>query len=272
MLFVLLYLSKLLLSNKMNLTDTAEVYNKNRTGVNGMRKAAAIIVSIGICLVLASCGEDENTGISAEIESYKAQIADLEETVIKLKEEIAVKDSLIEELRQDEKQVKEQESRKQETEDYYAELEKALNFKSGHQAYTQQGPLNGNYSIDRGLQTLDKIQSALDSFADMTALVKERSLLTEEELNAIGYTGEDLQNAEFHNMIIRIKGQMLEQNYIIKALELRRILALYELGRVERTELDSRYEAFLDAREQYQKFVTNTYYKDRDYYSYPLQY
>lgn len=230
-----------------------------------MRRAAIIIATIGICLVLASCGEDEHTGISAEIEGYKAQIADLEATVIKLKEEIAVKDSLIEELRQDEKQVKELGSRKQETETYYAELEKSLNFMSGRQAYTQQGPLNGNYSIERGLMTLDKLKSALSSFSDMTALVKERSLLTEEELSAIGNTGEDIQNAEFHNMIIRIKGQMLEQNYIIKALELRRVLALYELGRVERTELDSRYEAFLDAREQYQKFVTSTFYKDSDY-------
>ncbi|SHJ49531.1 hypothetical protein SAMN05444373_106111 [Thermoclostridium caenicola] len=240
--------------------------------MNGMRKAAAIIASIGICLVLASCGEEPNTGISAEIEGYKAQIASLEETVIKLKEEIAVKDSLIEELRQDERFVRDQVSRKQETESYYGELEKAISFMSGRQAYTQQGPLNGSYSVDRGLQTLDKIKSALESFSDMTALVKEGGLLTEEELNAIGNTDETIQNVEFHNMIIRIKGQMLEQNYIIKALDLRRALVLYELGRAERKELDARYEAFLNAREQYQKFVNSAFYRDIELYSAPFQY
>jgi len=214
-----------------------------------MRKTAAIALIIVICFLLVSCGAEEDTGISAGvIESYKAQIAELEERIIKLNEEIAVKDSLIEELSQDEKIVKDQESRKQAVEGYYSELEKALEFNGGQQAYTQQGPLNGNYSIDRGLETLDKIKSALDSFAAMTSLVRERELLGDEELRAIGNTGESIQFAEFYNMPLRVKGQLMEQNYIIKALDLRRVLALYELGRAEKKEVDQKYEAYVKAR------------------------
>ena len=165
-----------------------------------------------------------------------------------------------------------QASRKQVAEGYYNELERALNFKGGYQSYTQQGPLNGNYSIERGLQTLDKIKSALDSFSAMTSLVKGRGLLDEDELNAIGNSDETTQFAEFYNMPIRVKGQLMEQNYIIKALDLRRVLALYELGRVERKELDAKYDAFLYAREQYQEFVDSTFYRDSSLYPSPYYY
>ena len=73
-------------------------------------------------------------------------------------------------------------------------------------------------------------------------------------------------------MPIRVKGQLMEQNYIIKALDLRRVLALYELGRVERKELDAKYDAFLNAREQYQEFVDSTFYKDSSLYPSPYYY
>lgn len=237
-----------------------------------MKKVAIMILLLVICLLMLSCGEEADIDISAEIEVYKAQIANLEEIVIKLNEEITVKDSLIEELRKDEKQIKDQESRKQVTGSYYNELERALNFKGGYQSYTQQGPLNGNYSIERGLQTLDKIKSALDSFSAMTSLVKGRGLLDEDELNAIGNSDETTQFAEFYNMPICVKGQLMEQNYIIKALDLRRVLALYELGRVERKELDAKYDAFLYAREQYQEFVDSTFYRDSSLYPSPYYY
>lgn len=231
-----------------------------------MKKAAAIILSTAIGLVLASCGKEMDIGLSAEIETYKAQIASLEESVIKLNEEIAVKDSLIEELLQDERLVKDQVSRKQVTSSYYKELDKSLIFQGGQPAYTQQGPLNGNYSIDRGLQTLEKIKSALSSFSAMTAMVRERGLLDDAELDAIGNTGETTQFVEFYNMPIRVAGQLLEQNYIIKSLDLRRVLALYELGTAEQKDLDTKYKAFLDAREQYQEFINRTYYRDDAFY------
>ena len=59
---------------------------------------------------MLSCGEEADIDISAE-QVYKAQIANLEEIVIKLNEEITVADSLIEELRKDEKQIKDQNSK-----------------------------------------------------------------------------------------------------------------------------------------------------------------
>ncbi|HOQ76843.1 MAG TPA: hypothetical protein PK369_09790 [Thermoclostridium sp.] len=238
-----------------------------------MKKITAIVLALAACFLLASCGNEEDTGISAEtIEAYKAQITQLEERIIKLNEEIAVKDSLIEELIQDERQVEDQLARRQAVDSYYSELEKSPSFNGGPQAYTLQGPLSGNYSIDRGLQTLDKIKSALDSFTAMTALVRERSLLDEDELRAIGNTGESIQYAEFYNMPVRIKGQIMEQNYIIKALDLRRVLALYELGRVEKEEVDIKYKAFLEAREKYQEFISSTFYRDGDFYAPPFYY
>ena len=237
-----------------------------------MRKKAVIALLLAAGLLLASCGEDRETDNSAQIEAYKAQIASLEEKIIKLNEEIAGKDSLIEELSQDEKTVNEQESRKKETESYYSELEKGISFNGGYQAYTQQGPFTGSYSIERGLQTLDKISSVLGSFASLTSIVKDRGLIDEEELNVIGNTDDNTQLVEFYNMPIRLKGQMLEMNYIIKSLDMRRVLALYELGRVDKREVESKFEAYKSAKEQYQKFVSSTYYRDSSLYPAPAYY
>lgn len=237
-----------------------------------MKKAAAVILSLIMGLILVSCGKEEDASLPAEIEGYKAEIARLEEENIKLKEEISVKESLIKELRRDEDQIEAQATRKQQIKSYYDELGKSFSFMSGNQAYTQQGPFDGGYSVDRGLQTLDKIQSALDSFTDMTALVRERSLLEEEELGSVGNTDEATQIIDFFNMIIRVKGQMMEQNFIIKDLDLRRALALYELGKVERKEVEAKYDDYLDAREQYQDFINRTFYRDRSYYPSPMSY
>lgn len=237
-----------------------------------MKKFTSVAVLLIIGMLLVSCGQESDAEKSAEIEAYKAQIAGLEEKIIKLNEEIAVKDSLIEELREAERKVKDQESRKKETENYYRELEKDISFSNGYQAYTQQGPFNGNYSPDRGLDTLDKIRSALNSFSTMTSLVKDRRLLDDEEIEAIGNTDDEMQLVEFYNMPIRVKGQLLEQNYIIKALDLRRVLALYELGRANLDEVDAKLEAFRKAREQYQDFVNRTYYRDSSLYIPPMYY
>ena len=68
------------------------------------------------------------------------------------------------------------------------------------------------------------------------------------------------------------KGSTDEQNYIIKALDLRRVLALYELGEGGTQGTGCQDDAFLYAREQYQEFVDSTFYRDSSLYPSPYYY
>lgn len=223
-----------------------------------MKRIYGILI-LFTCLLLTSCSSNPETDFSKEITQYQNEIARLEESVIKLTEEISVKDQLIDELRLDEKEVKGLAARKLDTERYNKELLTPVKQNFEDHSYNFYGPLSGGYTISSSLEGIKKIRSALISFTRLTEMVRTGEHLTDEDLAMIGNTDGTYQMIEFTNTPTDIESQLIEQNYIIKMIDLKYAIAQYELGRIEKKELDMRFNRYLDGKEQTQNYMNVTY-------------
>ncbi len=71
-------------------------------------------------------------------------------------------------------------------------------------------------STERSLESLATIESALDSFRELTKAAAHK--IPKERLAEIGNTGWDMQNLGFVNHVEAVKGTILKQDYQIKKL------------------------------------------------------
>ena len=100
------------------------------------------------------------------------------------------------------------------------------------------------FSTGRSLESLAAIQSALDSFRELTKAAADK--IPEKKLAEIGNTGWEMQNLGFVNHAGTVRGTILKQDYLIKKLT-------YELAqrKLQSGEMDPK--TLLEAQGEYEK-------------------
>ncbi len=130
----------------------------------------------------------------------------------------------------------------------YAELD----LKPVHPDESAEETFNHRFSIQSALQSLDGIESALKSFADLTEAA--RSKFSKEKLKAIGNTDADVQVLGFMNWPGTIKGTILKQEYMVKKLNYELTQKKLKLGEANNQEVAASQKEFKKAEQNFETF------------------
>jgi len=103
---------------------------------------------------------------------------------------------------------------------------------------------NQRFSKENALQRLEQIESALQSFTQLTDV--SRKLISKEELKKIGNTSGEIQSLGFMNWPGAIKGTILKQDYLIAKLRYDLAQKRLKLGEINKGEV-------LAAQKEYEK-------------------
>ncbi|MBU1195253.1 MAG: hypothetical protein KKE62_15870 [Proteobacteria bacterium] len=127
-----------------------------------------------------------------------------------------------------------------------------LNLTAGHPDEDPEYTYHQRFSTPQSLDSLSQINSALDSFRQLTEISADK--ISKAQMEKIGHTGWEMQNLGFHNHGKTIQGTLLKQDYLIKKL-------MYELGRMKSTsgsadpkELSALLTEYQAAEKQFQAF------------------
>jgi len=81
---------------------------------------------------------------------------------------------------------------------------------------------NKRFSMKNSLESIQNIESALESFTKLTKATKRK--ISKRKLNKIGNTAWDIQNLGFFNWIVAIRGTLYKQEFLIKKLQYEHLL------------------------------------------------
>lgn len=107
-------------------------------------------------------------------------------------------------------------------------------------------------STRNSLQSLVAIRSALDSFRKLTEAAANK--IPKERLAEIGNTGWEMQNLGFVNHVEAIKGTILKQDYLMKALTYALAQRKSKSGEIGKRELVKTKGEYEKAKRQFQEF------------------
>ena len=107
-------------------------------------------------------------------------------------------------------------------------------------------------SVGRSLESLAAIQSALDSFRELTKASAGK--IPEKKLAEIGNTGWEMQNLGFVNHVGTVRGTILKQDYLIKKLTYELAQRKLKSGEIDPKSLFEVQGEYENAEKRFQEF------------------
>jgi hypothetical protein len=127
-----------------------------------------------------------------------------------------------------------------------------LNLKPIHPDEPADYTYKERFSTRSSLESLDAIQSALDSFRKLTEASAGK--IPKKTLTKIGNTGWEMQNLGFVNHVGTVKGTILKQEYLIKKLTYELAQGKARSGEISQADLSAIRKEYEKAEKQFQDF------------------
>ena len=108
------------------------------------------------------------------------------------------------------------------------------------------------FSTGRSLEGLAAIQSALESFRELTKAAADK--IPEKKLAEIGNTGWEMQNPGFANHVGAVKGTILKQDWLIKKLTYELAQRKLQSGEIDPKSLIEVQGEYENAEKRFQEF------------------
>ena len=127
-----------------------------------------------------------------------------------------------------------------------------LNLKPIHPDESVYETLNERISINNSLSSLKLVDSALESFTQLTIVARDE--IPNQKLNTIGNTDWETQHLGFSNWTKTLQGTLLKQEYLIKKLNYHLACNDYETKKINKEALLNAENKFRLAEKRFQKW------------------
>jgi len=127
-----------------------------------------------------------------------------------------------------------------------------LDLKPVHPDENAEYTYNQRFSTENALQRLKQIESALQSFTQLTDI--SRNLISKDKLKKIGNTEGDIQTLGFMNWPGAIKGTILKQDYLISKLRYDLAQKKLKLGEINSEEVLAAQKEYEKAEREFQAY------------------